>query len=190
MCAACSRLESVSVRKPHYEEADISGLGKNYLLDRHLNRAIAGYRLAIRFYALRCLLQRARELVNAGRINAARYALDFPTSARWEHSRRLLRETCGITNVLDGLAELGTLARQVAECVEHSKAKDNERGRLVIPDYDDAHVPAGEDPVVRQVWSVADSLAQEATQVIGRLARRVKLTRSLRPRAGTQVQVG
>src|SRR5262249_44867085 len=49
---ACLRLEAVSQVKQIYTEADIDGLGKNFLPEKNRLRAIEAYRFVLRYYAL------------------------------------------------------------------------------------------------------------------------------------------
>jgi hypothetical protein len=170
VCDACTRLETVRVRKRVYLESDIAGLGCNYLLEKHRQRAIEGYRLAIQSYALRGLLGRVEDLASAGLIDAVSLALELPGGdARWEHQRRLLRETCGLTSVRDGLCDLRQVMRQIASQIEQSKAKDDERGRLIIDDYADAHLPLTDDPVIRHAWTDAEQIGDRVNRVLAHL---------------------
>jgi hypothetical protein len=75
----------------------------------------------------------------------------------------------------------------VAQSVERSKAKDDERGKRIIDDYATAHLPASADPVVKRAWADAERLTREANELIAQLARRSntrRLTRLTASQAG------
>ena len=48
-------------------------------------------------------------------------------------------------------------------------ARDDERGPGIIPDYSEAHVPAAEDPFVRQTWEETRRLQAEARRLLSLL---------------------
>ena len=57
----------------------------------------------------------------------------------------------------------------VAGDVERSKAKDDERGRRIIPDYSDVHTPAAKDKFVLQTWDESRRLGREVEELIAAL---------------------
>jgi Domain of unknown function (DUF4954) len=90
---------------------------------------------------------------------------DDPSSAReWMHQRRLLLEefpppespspwTVWVGSTL--LPKLIHLENEYAERVFQSKARDDVRGKNIIPDYDKSHEPAAKDPVIIHVREMA-----------------------------------
>jgi hypothetical protein len=64
------------------------------------------------------------------------------------------------------LGRLAGLLEAYAEGVERSKARDEERGPLVIDDYADAHAPTRDDPVVRQTWDEVRQRQEQLTRVL------------------------
>jgi hypothetical protein len=168
---AVRRLERVSERREVYTERDVEGLGKNYLREEHRVAAIAGYRFFIRHYALLGLMRRVEQLVKAGQVHALADLLTAPSQdSPWEHQRGILAEERGQPGVAALLKALQPMLEQVARAVEKSKAKDDERGRRIIGDYAEVHVPADQDPFVRQTWQETWALQAEVEQLLARLA--------------------
>jgi hypothetical protein len=77
---------------------------------------------------------------------------------RWEHQRLILNVEMGQEDVVAAMALLVESAEEIARRVQRSKAKDDERGPRIIPDYAQAHRPSEEDPVVRRTWDEVDAL--------------------------------
>jgi hypothetical protein len=50
--------------------------------------------------------------------------------------------------------------------VERSKSKDDERGVRIIDDYAAVHVPADQDPFVRQTWEEVRREQEEIAQLL------------------------
>jgi len=164
-----------------YFEKDVAGLGKNYMLETSRVKAIEAYSFCLRFYALRGLYRRLLELETAGRIGEMGDVLSRPPDTpRWAHELQTLREEllegagvpyCALTSGKGGrngelvgaqhAAPLPTVRellvrwiehhRQYADAVRLSKARDDERGARIIPDYAAIHKPADEDKAVRQI---------------------------------------
>jgi hypothetical protein len=166
---ACRRLEAVETRE-FYTDRDIKGLGKNYLQEAARQSALAAYRFHIRHYALLGLLEATRAAVGE-EPRAFERLLAEPGDLRWEHQRQLLVGELGVSEVLVGLRMLPDLLESVARDVERSKARDDERGPGIIPDYAAAHAPAADDPFVRQTWEETRRLQAEVADLIDLLAR-------------------
>jgi hypothetical protein len=156
---ALRRLESVRPVREVYTERDVEGLCGSYLLEPARVRAVEAYRFFVRYYALLGLKDALA--AQAGRTAGA--------AARWEHQRALLRDELGVQDPAAGLRELLPLLDQVARAVERSRARDDERGRRVLEGYADSHAPAGQDPVVRDVWAEARRHRAEVAELLGRL---------------------
>jgi hypothetical protein len=167
---ACRRLAAVGRVKEVYTERDLDGVGKNYLLEAHRQAALDAYRFFIRSYALLGLLGHLRALPAGGAHRAPGHVLVTPTDAwPWEYQRRLLHDELGCREVVPALRELPGVLETIARAVERAKAKDDERGPGVIPDYAAVHVPAAQDPIVRQAWEEARSARRQVEALIGQL---------------------
>jgi hypothetical protein len=167
MADACERLEAVRERKEIYTEADIPGLGKNYLTEKHRSRAAAAYRFFIRYHALRDLCGHARAALETGSVDAFRRTRHLGSMvANSEEHRPARRGEAGPPDLAAVLAELTWMARKVAAEVRRSKAKDDERGRQIIADYADAHRSIDEDPVIQQATAEAERLVREVDEIV------------------------
>jgi hypothetical protein len=168
---ACRRLEAVRQPSDFYTERDIAGLGKNVLNEPNRRQAIDTYRLALRSYALLGLLEQTRAAADRpGKVDTLLSSPD--DDQRWEHQRQLLVGELGVTDVASGLRELPALLEWMARGVERSRAKDDERGRRVIDDYAETHVPADQDALVREAWAEKRRLADEVAEVLCRLGQK------------------
>ncbi len=155
MRSACRRLEAVASPRETYRDREIPGLGKNFMLEKHRVAAIAGYRLFTKYYALLRLKEHLGELTSEEQREATEtgQVLQVPShSHKWEHARRILVEDFGRSDVPGAITELLDISVEIAWRVEQSKAKDDERGALIIDDYREVHVPAAHDGVVQETW--------------------------------------
>jgi len=116
MMSSLQKLDVQSV-KEIYTEADISGLGKNYLTEAHRLKAIETYRFHIRFFTLECLSSSPEKL--------SVFQRDF-----------LEREFPGVSS--EELHEIVSDMRDViTESIRKSREKDYSRGCRIIGDYAD-----------------------------------------------------
>jgi NDP-sugar pyrophosphorylase family protein len=165
MQAACRRLEAVASPRETYSDREIPGLGKNFLLEKHRVAAIAGYKLFTKYYALLRLKEHLEELTAEDQPPAIEITQVLQTPSRsdkWEHARRILVEDFGQTDVPGAIAELLDISVEIAWRVDLSKAKDDERGALIIDDYREVHGPAAEDAVVQETWKEFSALKRWA----------------------------
>ncbi len=159
---AAGRLAAVGRPKEFYTEAEVEGLGKNFLTEKGRLRALEAYRFFVRYYALLGLKGRAEEALAAGDAEACRGLLASPgDDPRWEHQRQLLAGELGITGVIEGLQELPAMLEKTARDVEESKARDDRRGARILDDYAEVHAPAAQDEWVRRAWEEARRLQAE-----------------------------
>ncbi len=146
---ALRRLERLAHAREVYTEKDIPGLGRNVLLERHRAAAVRTYAEHLdRFHLLR-LLDRATRVLEADRGAALSRFTDSDD-----------REAC------QRLHRLTELLEAYGETVERSKARDEERGPLIIDDYADAHGPTQDDPVVRQTWEEVRRLQSQVSAIL------------------------
>src|SRR5207253_822745 len=120
------------------------------------------YRFHTRAYALLVLKERvARGLDDSPATTLADLLLRPSPEPRWEHARRLLREDFGIANVVAALRQLPAVLDRLTHDVTRSKARDGERGRRIIDDYDAVHTPTDRDPFVQETRSENSRLRAE-----------------------------
>ena len=144
-----------------YFERDIAGLGKNYMLEANRTRAIETYSFYLRFYALRGLYGRLLLQMETaeGKIGDLEKILDQPAETlRWAHELQTLKEQLPDQSVRELLALWLEHHSRHVEGIRISKARDDERGARIIPDYDSVHTPVADDKVVR-------AIAQEHKQI-------------------------
>jgi hypothetical protein len=164
---ACRRLQAVREVGDLYTDRDIEGLGKNYLTEANRQRALAAYRFYTHYYALLGLLEQAEAtLACDGSVEVQRLLTTSASNPRWEHQRQILCDELGYNTIVAPLRELEGMLEVVARDVEHSKAKDDWRGRKIISDYADVRVPANEDPLVQQAWKEARELQARLRNVL------------------------
>lgn len=152
-----------------YTERDIAGLGKNFLVEPARRRGIEIYTFAIGLYALRGLFKRISGLPDGEKEKAAGILSKETEDPRWEHERRTLVVEFGGRPVRELLMELISREKEIAELVESSKARDDERGARIIDDYAEAHRPTSDDKVVRLVKTHAAKIEEEVNDLIKRL---------------------
>jgi hypothetical protein len=167
---ACRRLEAVSQAREVYTDRDIEGLGANFLPESARLKAVEAYRFFIRHYALLGLKDALAAAAAEGQAGPWDRALARPSAdPRWEHQRKLLTEELGVRDVAAALGELPAMLEKVARDVERSKGKDEERGRRLLDDYADTHVPAHADPFVKQTWAETRKAQAEVERLLGLL---------------------
>jgi hypothetical protein len=164
---ACRQLRAVAQNRELYTDREIPGCGKNYMSEASRVAAIAAYQFYTRLYALAGLKARlAQVMAPGGRIDPS-LVLNTPSSdLLWEHQRLVLVEELGVTDAVAGLGELPQMYQKVAEEVERSKAKDDERGPRIIDDYCEVHVPAAQDALVVRVWEETRRSVNEVNRLI------------------------
>jgi hypothetical protein len=136
-----------------YTEAEVPGLGKNFLREDVRRQAIAAYTAALRRYALRVLLADAEgQTPPAEAMALARELAD-------EHLPGLDREA--------RLRLLVGIERENAAIVQASREADDRRGVRIIPDYAAAHAPATSDPVVRDAWARVQRTEERIRALLG-----------------------
>ncbi len=165
MLRARAELQAVERVKVFYTDADIAGIGKNYLSDTSRTKAIAAYSQHIVLYGLRALLARAEALLTAATVPAD--LLMAPTEdLAWEFARGLLRAEAPELETGPALERLATEQRRLAAESRLSKERDDHRGSLTIPGFLDAHAPASEDAVIRRLMQETDELARRVERVL------------------------
>ncbi len=167
MLDARERLSNVEQTKDIYTDKDIKGLGKNYMLERGRVGGIQAYTRYIKFYALSGLKNRVVKLLDEGAKDKIKDIYDTQTNdARWEHERSILLAEFDEKDFKAHLKLLAEMQEEIAKDVEESKAKDDKRGKRVIPDYAEAHKPAAEEDFVKETWEVTKQVQTEILDIL------------------------
>ncbi len=168
---ARDRLRAVDERKPFYTERDIPGTGRNFISNRARRVGIQAYELFIELYALEGVYACARELADNGETLTVDtlYGCEREDEFR-ENQRRVLHEERYARRPLDeNLRRYAALVRQIANKTESAKERDDGRGALIIADYCDVHVPASEDPFVKETRAWAEKIEGAVSDILRRL---------------------
>jgi hypothetical protein len=164
---ACRRLEEVRTPREFYTGDDIEGLGKNFLREARRKQAVAAYRFFTRYYALLGLKDRVQTVLCSEDPSALGGLLATPAEEQpWEHQRRVLTGELGVNDVGSGLSQLLGVQEKVAQDVERSKARDDERGPRIIEGYSEAHVPAAKEGLVERAWEETCRLQREVRELL------------------------
>lgn len=138
---ALARLEAAGGREV-YTEAEVPGLGRNVLLERHRVAAVRVYAEHLERFHLLGLLERAERAL---RVRPSESEGHAPAHA---------------------LRRLPALLEAFGAAVERSKARDEQRGPRIVDDYATAHTTTAEDPVVRQAWDEVRRTRERAERVL------------------------
>ncbi|KPJ57096.1 MAG: hypothetical protein AMS16_01530 [Planctomycetes bacterium DG_58] len=163
------RLSDVAEPQELYTDRDISGLGKNYMLEHSRVKAIETYTFYIRYYALLGLKSR----IETSSKSALKALLTTKTrNRRWEHERRILVSEFGKdVSLAELLEKLSEAVEKIAVDTQISKEKDDTRGARIIDDYPHAHAPAVEDKFVKKTWAETRELKAEITELIKKVGK-------------------
>ena len=163
MQVALKRLEQAA-EQPVYTETDIAGLGRNFMTRRALEDAIETYRFHINCSALHRVKQRLETAgVKAAAERAADCLLADPDDPDWTFARQLLD---GRTDIPAMLEELRAGERTMAEQVESSKRKDDERMARIFGGSVTTSTPAKEDAMVKLNWTAFEELSREIDSLL------------------------
>ncbi len=162
MIEARKKLLEIEEKKEIYLDRDIKGLGKNYLQEKNRVKAIDTYTFYIHYYALKGLNSAIEEAISKGQKISEETIYNYEveevtekpvTLAYWEHQKTILKmEKLTDKTLKENLLKLLEMEEQIAENTQKSKEKDDRRGRRIINDYAETHVPAQDDPFVVETW--------------------------------------
>jgi hypothetical protein len=163
---ALRRLERPGEIRDVYTDRDIPGLGRNVLHERHRAAAVRWYADHLeRLESLRLLDRAVRGVVADPESLPARAA------------------EAGEYGAWDWLARLPDLMEAFGAAVERSKARDEDRGLMVLDDYATTHPPTGVDPIVRHTWEQVRSTQEQVAQVLAAVGHPLSRTRRTREAA-------
>ncbi len=162
MIEARRRLLDINEKKDIYLDRDIKGLGKNYLQEKSRIKAIDTYTFYIRYYALKGLNNAIGKIISSGEKISEERVYNYHNTVSpeetseliyWEHQKEILeREQLTENSLKENLLKLLEMEEQIAENTQKSKEKDDRRGKRIIDDYPESHIPAKDDPFVIQTW--------------------------------------
>lgn len=188
---ARQRLESVTSKGPDgiYTDADIAGLGKNYLREATRLKAIDTYSFILRWYGLRGLYRRVTELgvdnvakelqgwatpvvaVRDGVSNDTVVVTEDESESEWKYAVEILKkEGMNLTEIKSLLVEFSKLDFLIsARCVS-SKTKDDVRGaKIVGPQYSEFHAPASQHSVCVNAKKNSAEIDAKVGEIISKL---------------------
>ena len=136
-----------------YFEKDIPGLGKNYMFEASRIEAVETYSSYLRFYALRGLYRRliASEIGDIQFSDPETILTQPAETVEWAHQLQTLNEELPNRSVRDLLGLWVEHHQKYVESVRLSKARDDERGSRIIPDYGAIHTGVDNDKLVRRL---------------------------------------
>jgi len=170
MLEARKRLSAVAEVKPVYTDKDVKGLGKNYMFEESRKAGIDAYTFYIKYYAVKGLAKKVKELVEEGKTAQVAKVIATKTSCqRWEHERAVLQAEFSGLGVAELLKEYADMTIKIAQNVEESKAKDDNRGVRIIPDYAEAHEAAKDNSFVKETNKEAEGIKKEINALIAKL---------------------
>ena len=159
----------VSFHDVVYIDKEIPGLGKNFMKESARLEGIEAYTFYIRLYALKGLRLALRFCLKTGRDHTRVLEAGYIGDPRYEHERALLATEFPGKNVAELLRELAAMSKKMADDILLSKEKDDFRGARIIPDYDLAHIPAGQDRFVVTAKNEAEELKVEIEEMLKKI---------------------
>lgn len=166
---ARDELRAVEETKNFYTDADIAGIGKNYLSEPSRTKAIKAYTQHIALYGLRALLEQAEACLERGEPIPPDLLTRDGGDAEWAFARGLLAAEAPGLDLPDALTRLAREQRVITAESRLSKERDDHRGSLTIPGFLDAHSPASEDSVIKRLVRETDELDARVERVLAAL---------------------
>ena len=160
---ALERLEAAPTQDI-YTAADIDGLGKNFMTHSDLEEGVETYRDHINRFAFRGVKQR---LEIGGVVASAPGAVDClgqdPGDPAWTLASQILD---GRTDIPEILEELRATERAMAENIEASKQRDDQRTSQIFGEAIPARTPAEDDAIVRLGWTAFEQISAEIDSLL------------------------
>lgn len=154
-------LEKIAPRT-FYTDRQLPGLGKNFMSEETRQSALESYTFYLHLYSLQGLFERIKKL---GRLSPT--LLSRKSSDRqWEFIRKILTREKLCEDPRNGLLRYVEILEKTARDIESSKARDDERGKRIIPDYEDHHILAHEHPFIRAYCAEVEAIADEVYDIL------------------------
>lgn len=153
--------------EPIFTDAQVPGLGKNYMRETARIEAIEAYTFFIQLYALeQGLLLAVEAIVDAGGVMPTEIG-QVPSDL---YAVQVLKEEFPATLwVLDALQDLVARRRHVVKDAVHGKARDDARGKRIVADYALVHAPVETEAAVQYAVSVADETQRRVARFVARM---------------------
>ncbi len=150
MQKARNRLRDIKRKKDVYIEKDIPGLGKNYLQEANRQRAVEAYSFFIEYYCLISLKNRLADIIITETKNDINLVYMKKTdSVLWEHAKELLKnEGYNKRSPAKNCKRLISILETIDKQAFNAKAKDDMRGKKIIPDYEKVYTLASDDSFI------------------------------------------
>ncbi|MBN1899572.1 MAG: DUF4954 family protein [Spirochaetes bacterium] len=166
---ARERLEGITTKKNFYTEKEITGLGKNFLLEENREKAIKAYTFFIRYYVLKGLFRIICEFESRNRkIDHNSLFVTFK-DGQWDYEKSILIKEFGKKDLKELLTLLVNMEETIAEDVKSSKQRDDKRGQKIIPDYAAVHTLAEDDSFVKQTFSELKAFKAHIRKVLEKI---------------------
>lgn len=148
--------------RTHYTDRTLPGLGRNFMTEEARRTGMEAYTFFLHLFALQSLFERVRRL---GRVSQS--LLERKTADRdWEFARKILLREEVCSDPSQGLLRYLEILERTADEMEASKARDDERGKRIIPDYEDHHILAHEHPFVRSYREEIETISDEVHDLL------------------------
>ncbi|TYZ62114.1 hypothetical protein PybrP1_012101, partial [[Pythium] brassicae (nom. inval.)] len=147
-----------------YTDAQVPGLGKNYMRESARTDAVAAYTRFIQLYALDALLGR----VESGEVSVESTVGSINRNASHDLAT-LAEEFSSDMSIRDCLRELVARRLAVAQSAAAGKARDDARGKRIIPDYHLVHKPVEDEKIVQQAHRAAADVKTRVARFLTRL---------------------
>ncbi|MDD5065580.1 MAG: DUF4954 family protein, partial [bacterium] len=158
----------INEKKEIYTDQDISGLGKNYMLERSRVHAVETYTLFLQYYSLKGLKNQLMRLCGSGGVRVSLEMLQrIKTDKRWEHERSVLQKEFSVSiDLKEMMKKYLVMEETMIERIIMAREKDDKRGRKIMDDYDLVHTPARDDSLVRESYKNLEKIKEEVETII------------------------
>lgn len=150
--------------KDFYTDKDINMLGQNYMTRRSLESGIESYNFYIRYYIGSALWNKLRPRPD----NTAQQADIFFAGNNKinEHALALADKEFAEKNVQQQLQDFASKNQTIAEKILRSKTRDDQKGRLIIDDYEYVNVTADNDPLIIETAKKAEEIQKAVNEFL------------------------
>jgi hypothetical protein len=169
MISARESLRGISAAKESYTSNEISGAGKNFIIEKSRKEGIDTYSFFIQYYALLALGEKlSNDIARKKDPAAARGPVS--ENSEWEFARGLLASVrFDRLSPRDNMSSLIRFHEAAMKMTIDSKEKDDMRGRRIIDDYDHINVKAAENAFIREAGETTRKRIEEIEKLMAEL---------------------